>query len=35
MTETTTQILGIGSRVNHPSDGQGVVIRLHKIAYEV
>ena len=35
MTETTTQILGIGSRVNHPAYGQGVVIRLHKIAYEV
>lgn len=35
MTETSTQVLGIGSRVNHPSYGQGVVIRLHKIAYEV
>lgn len=35
MTEITTQILGIGSRVNHPSYGQGAVIRLHKIAYEV
>lgn len=35
MTDTTTQILGIGSRVNHPAYGQGVVIRLHKIAYEV
>ena len=35
MTETTTRILGIGSRVNHPAYGQGVVIRLHKIAYEV
>ena len=30
-----TQVLGIGSRVNHPAYGQGVVIRLHKIAYEV
>ena len=35
MTETTTTILGIGSRVNHPAYGQGVVIKLHKIAYEV
>ena len=35
MTDTTTQLLGIGSRVNHPSYGQGVVIRLHKIAYEI
>lgn len=35
MTEISNQILGIGSRVNHPSYGQGVVIRLHKIAYEV
>ena len=35
MTGTTTTILGIGSRVNHPAYGQGVVIRLHKIAYEV
>ncbi|MEM6965495.1 MAG: hypothetical protein AAF573_12060 [Bacteroidota bacterium] len=35
MTETPTKILGIGSRVNHPAYGQGVVIRLHKIAYEV
>ncbi len=35
MIDTPTQILGIGSRVNHPSYGQGVVIRLHKIAYEV
>jgi len=35
MIETTTQTLGIGSRVNHPTHGQGVIIRLHKIAYEV
>jgi hypothetical protein len=35
MTETTTQLLGVGSRVQHPSYGQGVVIRLHLKAYEV
>lgn len=29
------QILGIGSRVNHPAYGDGVVIRIHKAAYEV
>lgn len=27
--------LGIGSRVRHPAFGDGVVIRLHKAAYEV
>lgn len=26
--------LGIGSRVDHPAYGKGVVIRLHKAAYE-
>jgi hypothetical protein len=29
------QILGIGSRVNHPAYGDGVIIRIHKAAYEV
>jgi len=29
------QSLGIGSRVRHPAYGDGVVIRLHKAAYEV
>jgi hypothetical protein len=29
------QILGTGSRVNHPAYGDGVVIRIHKAAYEV
>lgn len=29
------QLLGIGSRVSHPGFGDGVVIRLHKAAYEV
>jgi len=28
-------ILGIGSRVKHPAHGEGVVIRVHKAAYEV
>lgn len=28
-------LLGIGSRVKHPAYGKGVVIRLHKEAYEV
>jgi len=27
--------LGIGSRVKHPAYGDGVVIRLHKMAYDV
>jgi len=30
-----TQTLGVGSRVKHPAYGDGVVIRLHKAAYEV
>ena len=30
-----SEILGVGSRVNHPSLGAGVVIRLHKAAYDV
>lgn len=34
-TETNTQILGVGSRVTHPAMGEGVIIRLHKAAYEV
>ena len=32
---TTNQTLGIGSRVKHPAYGDGVVIRIHKAAYEV
>ncbi len=28
-------LLGIGSRVNHPAYGQGVVTRLHLVAYDV
>lgn len=29
------ELLGIGSRVRHPAYGEGVVIRLHPVAYEV
>ncbi|MEP7267011.1 MAG: hypothetical protein ABI844_05245 [Saprospiraceae bacterium] len=29
------KLLGIGSRVKHPAYGEGVIIRLHAIAYEV
>jgi hypothetical protein len=29
------EILGVGSRVNHPSYGSGVVIRVHKRVYEI
>ncbi len=28
-------LLGVGSRVKHPAYGDGVVIRLHPIAYEI
>ncbi len=31
---TNNELLGIGSRVKHPAYGDGVVIRLHKVAYE-
>lgn len=33
MTDTTN--LGVGSRIRHPAFGDGVIIRLHKIAYDV
>jgi len=33
--EEQVQTLGIGSRVKHPAFGDGVVIRLHKAAYDV
>ena len=33
--EVSIQTLGIGSRVKHPAYGEGVIIRLHKVAYEV
>lgn len=29
------ELLGVGSRINHPSYGAGVVIRLHKKVYDV
>ena len=32
---TQTETLGVGSRVDHPTHGKGVVIRIHKAAYEV
>ena len=35
MTQESSSLLGIGSRVKHPAYGQGVVIRLHAAAYEV
>jgi len=31
----TENLLGVGSRVKHPAYGDGVVIRLHPVAYEV
>jgi len=33
--EETGNLLGVGSRVKHPAFGDGVVIRLHKVAYEI
>lgn len=35
MLESTTQLLGIGSRVRHAAFGDGVVIRLYPAAYDV
>jgi len=32
---SSNQLLGVGSRVNHPAYGIGVVIRLHGAAYDV
>lgn len=29
------ELLGVGSRVKHPAYGDGVIIRLHPVAYEV
>lgn len=29
------KLLGIGSRIKHPAYGEGVIIRLHAIAYDV
>jgi hypothetical protein len=33
MSDTT--LLGVGSRLKHPAYGDGVVIRLHPVAYEI
>ncbi len=35
MTDTTVEILGVGSRINHPAYGDGVIVRLNKAAYDV
>lgn len=35
METTQVETLGIGSRVNHPAYGDGVVINIHKAAYDV
>jgi len=34
-TSQNLNTLGVGSRVKHPAYGDGVVIRLHKVAYEL
>jgi len=34
-TLTNTTLLGIGSRVHHPTLGEGVIIRIQAVAYEV
>ncbi|MCF8246704.1 MAG: hypothetical protein K9J37_17570 [Saprospiraceae bacterium] len=34
MSDTTSNLLGIGSRVKHPAYGDGAIIRLHAAAYE-
>ncbi len=33
--DQTSTLLGVGSRVKHPAYGDGVVVRIHKAAYEV
>ena len=33
--EENEKLLGIGSRVRHPAYGDGVVIKLHTVAYEI
>ena len=35
MSENNGNLLGVGSRVKHPAYGDGVVIRLHAVSYEV
>ena len=34
-TAADSATLGVGSRVNHPAYGQGVVVRAHQAAYDV
>ncbi len=34
-TPKNMELLGIGSRVEHPAYGPGVIIRLHEVAYDV
>lgn len=31
----SSNLLGVGSRVNHPAYGSGVITKLHPVAYEV
>jgi hypothetical protein len=33
--DTAIKVLGVGSRVKHPALGDGVIIKLYKIAYDV
>ena len=33
--ELATQVLGINSRVNHPTHGKGVIVKIRKAAYDV
>ena len=33
--QENNNLLGVGSRVKHPAYGDGVVVRLHPVAYEV
>jgi hypothetical protein len=35
MMSQTDSLLGVGSRVRHPAFGEGVVTRLHMVAYDV
>jgi hypothetical protein len=31
----SNELLGVGSRVNHPAYGDGVILKLHPVAYDV
>lgn len=35
MDMNNNEILGVGSRVNHPGYGKGAIIKVHKAAYDV